>query len=90
MPIHVSLVIANQANLKDKEWTETQRKGYFVICFLTFFLERTLESKLKRAHLPASLQQIREALNSMNFAEVKIKQKKFLLKLSLMVWVIRF
>ncbi len=61
-------------------WTELRIKGHFVICFLAFLLERTLESKLKRAHLKASPQQIREALNSMNFAEVKIKQKKFLIK----------
>jgi transposase len=61
-------------------WTEPRIKGHFVICFLAFLLERTLESKLKKAHLPASPQQIREALNSMNFAEVKIKQKKFFIK----------
>ena len=61
-------------------WTEPRIKGHFVICFLAFLLERTLESKLKRAHLPDSPQQIREALNSMNFAEVKIKQKKFFIK----------
>jgi len=61
-------------------WTEPRIKGHFVICFLAFLLERTLESKLKRAHLPASPPQIREALNSMNFAEVKIKKSKFLIK----------
>ena len=51
-----------------------------MICFLAFLLEETLESKLKRAHLADSPQQIREALNSMNFVEVKIKQKKFFVK----------
>jgi len=61
-------------------WTEPRIKGHFVICFLAFLLERTLESKLKRAHLAASPPQIREVLNSMNFAEVKIKQKEFLIK----------
>lgn len=61
-------------------WTEPRIKGHFVICFLAFLLERTLESKLKRAHLATSPPQIREVLNSMNFAEVKIKQKKFLIK----------
>jgi transposase len=61
-------------------WTEPRIKGHFVICFLAFLLERTLESKLKRAHLAASPPQIREVLNSMNFAEVKIKQKRFLIK----------
>jgi len=62
-------------------WTEPRIKGHFVICFLAFLLERTLESKLKRAHLSASSPQIREVLNSMNFAEVKIKQKKLLIKI---------
>jgi transposase len=61
-------------------WTEPRIKGHFVICFLAFLLERTLEFKLKKAHLSVSPQQIREALNSMNFAKVKIKQKKFFIK----------
>ena len=61
-------------------WTEPRIKGHFVICFLAFLLERTLEFKLKKAHLEASPQQIRETLNSMNFAGVKIKQKKFYIK----------
>ena len=58
-----------------------ERRLYFtVICIMAFLLERTLESRLKRAHLPASPQQIQEALNSMNFAEVKIRQKKLFIK----------
>ena len=61
-------------------WTEPRIKGHFVICFLDFLLERILESKLKRTHLSASPQQIRETLNSMNFAEVKIKKSKFFIK----------
>ena len=51
-----------------------------MICFLAFLLEKTLESKLKKANLPASPQEIREALNSMNFAEVKIKENSFFIK----------
>ena len=58
-------------------WTEPRIKGHFVICFLAFLLERTLEFQLKKAHREVSPQQIRETLNSMNFAEVKIKQNKF-------------
>ncbi len=58
----------------------TPNKRSFCNMFLAFLLERTLEFKLKKAHLPASPQQIREALNSMNFAEVKIKQEKFFIK----------
>lgn len=61
-------------------WTEPRIKGHFVICLLAFLLEKTLESKLKKDNLSASPQEIREALNSMNFAEVKNKQKKFFIK----------
>ena len=61
-------------------WTEPRIKGHFVICFLAFLLERTLEFKLKKANLEASPQKIQEVLNSMNFAEVKIEKRKFLMK----------
>ena len=61
-------------------WTEPRIKGHFVICFLAFLLERTLEFKLKKANLEASPQKIQEVLNSMNFAEVKIEKSKFLIK----------
>ena len=61
-------------------WTEPRIKGHFVICFLAFLLERTLEYKLKKANLEASPQKIQEVLNSMNFAEVKIEKSKFLIK----------
>jgi len=61
-------------------WTESRIKGHFVICFLAFLLERTLEFKLKKANLEASPQKIQEILNSMNFAQVKIEKSKFLIK----------
>jgi transposase len=61
-------------------WTETRIKGHFVICFLAFLLERMLEFKLKRTKETASPEKIREALNSMNFAELEIEQKKFYIK----------
>ncbi|NPV43798.1 MAG: IS1634 family transposase [Firmicutes bacterium] len=61
-------------------WTEPRIKGHFLICFLAFLLERTLEFKLKKAGETASPDKIREALNSMNFAEVEIEQKKFFIK----------
>jgi transposase len=61
-------------------WTEPRIKGHFLICFLAFLLERTLELKLKKAGETASPDKIREALNSMNFAEVEIEQKNFFIK----------
>jgi len=61
-------------------WTESRIKGHFVLCFLAFLLERTLEFKLSEAGLASSPEQIREALNSLNFVEVKVKKKGFLIK----------
>lgn len=61
-------------------WTEDRIKGHFVICFLAFLLERTLELKLQHIDMPASPQKIRDALNSMQFAEVEIQGEKFLVK----------
>lgn len=61
-------------------WTEKRIKGHFVACFLAFLLERTLELKLKRAGEHSSCEQIREALNSMNFSKVDIDDKTYLIK----------
>jgi transposase len=61
-------------------WTEPRIKGHFVLCFLAFLLERTLEFKLSEAGLDSSPEQIREALNSLNFVQVKVKKKRFLIK----------
>lgn len=60
-------------------WTEPRIKGHFVVCFLAFLLERTLECKLKGIK-EASPQKIREALNAMSFAEVEIENKMFCIK----------
>lgn len=61
-------------------WTEPRIKGHFVVCFLAFLLERTLEFKLLQAKEKASPQAIREALNSLNFAELEIEQKRYYVK----------
>ena len=61
-------------------WTENRIKGHFVICFLAFLLERTLEFKLKNADIYASPQKIRDALNSMQFAEIELHGNTFMVK----------
>jgi len=61
-------------------WTEPRIKGHFVLCFLAFLLERTLEFKLTEAGYDSAPEQIREALNSLNFVQVKVKKKRFLIK----------
>lgn len=60
-------------------WTEKRIKGHFVICFLAFLLERTLELKLKDLE-DASPESIREAINSLNFAQVEIDSNKYYIK----------
>jgi len=61
-------------------WTELRIKGHFVVCFLAFLLERTLEFALKKSGEAASPEKIREALNSMAFAKLEIEQKEFFIK----------
>lgn len=61
-------------------WTENRIKGHFVICFLAFLLERTLEFTLRNADINASPQKIRDALNSMQFAEIKLHGNNFMVK----------
>jgi transposase len=62
-------------------WTEKRIKGHFVVCFLAFLLERTLEFKLRKNGSPMSPNLIREALNSLLFAELTIRGQQFLLKI---------
>jgi transposase len=61
-------------------WTEKRIRGHFVVCFMAFLLERTLEIKLKNAEIPASPQNIRDTLNSMQFAEIDLQGNKYLVK----------
>ena len=64
-------------------WTEDRIKGHFVVCFLSFVLEKTLELKLKDANIDdVSVDNIREAINSMRFAEVELNNKKMFIKSS--------
>lgn len=64
-------------------WTERRIKGHFVVCFLAFLLERTLEYQLKRNGIMMSPNKIREALNSMMFTEVEINGQVYLVKMKL-------
>jgi transposase len=62
-------------------WTEKRIKGHFVVCFLSFLLERTLELMLKENNINASPERIKEALNSLNIALFEIDKKKYYLKI---------
>lgn len=60
-------------------WTEDRIKGHFVACFLAFLLERTIEFELRSAKVDASTNDIRNAINDMQFTETECKGKKYLL-----------
>ena len=64
-------------------WTVKRIKGHFVICFLAFLLERTLEYKLKTNNCSLPPFQIRTALNSMQFAQIVIDNEIVLIKTKL-------
>jgi len=61
-------------------WTEKRIKGHFVICFLSFLLERHLEYKLANNDISASAEKIRGALNSLNFAKVTLNGISYFIK----------
>lgn len=60
-------------------WTENRIMGHFVVCFLAFLLERTMEIELRKAGVDASPQAIRDALNAMQFTETKCGREKYFL-----------
>ncbi|WPX07795.1 IS1634 family transposase [Anaerocellum danielii] len=61
-------------------WTEKRIRGHFVVCFLAFLLERTLEFKLREKGKDMSSEKIKEAINSMNFMQIDVEGRKILLK----------
>lgn len=61
-------------------WTPRRIKGHFVLCFIAFLLERTLERKLKNNKIEASPQKIKSALNSLQVSLLNIDGKKYYLK----------
>lgn len=63
-------------------WSETRIKGHFVICFLSFLLERALEFKLKEKNIEYSPCKIKEALNAMNYSEIKYNNESIFVKMN--------
>ena len=61
-------------------WTSKRIKGHFVVCFLSFLLERTLECNLKKNNIDISPEKIRNAINSMTFTQLNISDETFLVK----------
>jgi transposase len=63
-------------------WSPKRIKGHFVVCFLAFLLERKMEQLLQNPESEATPQRIREALNSMQVAQVATASGEILIKAS--------
>jgi transposase len=61
-------------------WTPNRIRGHFVLCFLTFLLERTLEIELCKTGLAVSPQVIRDTMNGMQITEMQYHDKKYFLR----------
>ena len=61
-------------------WTPKRIKGHFVLCFLAFLLERTLELLLKQENIDYSVEKIRLSLDTLELSVVKIGQEDYLLR----------
>jgi transposase len=61
-------------------WTKEHVEGHFVICFLAFLLERELEYRLTQRQIKHSPEQIKTALNSMEFSVLEIEDEPYYLK----------
>lgn len=61
-------------------WTPHRIKGHFVVCFLAFLLERTLEFKLRENQISATPDKIREAINAMQFAAIEWDNQRLFVK----------
>jgi transposase len=60
--------------------TKEHIEGHFVLCFLAFLLERELEYRLSKRQIEHSPEQIKKALNSMEFSVLDIENDPYYLK----------
>lgn len=61
-------------------WTERRIQGHFVICFLAFLLERTMEIELRKVGANVSPQKIRDAINAMQFNQFQYNKESYFLR----------
>jgi len=61
-------------------WTEQRIKGHFMMCFMAFLLERTLEFQLRRSGHGAGPGAIQKALNELNYVEIEVEGERFYIK----------
>ena len=61
-------------------WKPERIHGHFVVCFLSFMLERKLEMMLNDAEIENSPTKIQEALNSMQLAKTTLNNEEMYIK----------
>jgi transposase len=61
-------------------WTPNRIRGHFVLSFIAFLLERTLEIELKKQGIEYSTFEIRKSLESLQFSVVEIEGETFYLR----------
>ena len=62
-------------------WTPKRIHGHFVLCFLAFLLERSLEIKAKNNNIQSSPEKLKEALNSLILSHIEIDDEDYYLKM---------
>ena len=55
-------------------------EGHFVLCFMAFLMERTLEIELRKNNVEYSPQRIRKALAELEYSEMVVENKTFCLR----------
>ena len=61
-------------------WTPKRIEGHFVMCFIAFLLERDLEYTLLKNNKTKAPEQVKQAINSMEFTKIKIENKMYYLR----------
>lgn len=61
-------------------WTPIRIEGHFMLCFIAFLMERTLELKLKANQVTLSPQKIKDALNSLQLSKITLREHEYYLK----------
>lgn len=61
-------------------WSKSRIKGHFVLCFIAFLLERTLELELKKNNISYSVERIRTSLNALELSIIDMEDNKYILR----------
>jgi hypothetical protein len=60
--------------------TPNHIEGHFVICFLSFLLQRELELRLRKRRIEFSTEKIKKAIGEVEFSEIEIEKEIYYLK----------